>query len=366
MCVLRDQFGGEDFLVIDADLLCLPTKKTHLVQEPNITQMCGDNPAALFDGGMVLPGGLGTGLLRYDPSILWPAGRPPRPCGQFVPFDGYLPLSGVTRFRIAYRDAGTPVPAIGTALGVQTKWVLDDRSMSPFCQPNPAHILQTDADGWMDVADYREAKLGGPSTDFCPNSGLRLAVWDSANNMALGPADKDGHYVLWLEWDDGALQKEAYEHHLQLDNTLPVLNELKITLEDGSTPVAACGEAPAGSDIFKVYADFADDYYWGYFIQVRGGNPPATINYGWHNYHDGTPEIVNTDSTGTTPDASTVFLRNVDMNDFGASFTDCCYLLEMFVRDAAIRHSFNNRVASDSTSAYWTSTSQFLTFAAAP
>lgn len=362
----RDQFGGEDFIVNDADLLCLPTQKTHLVQEPNITQMCGDNPAALFDGGMALPGGPGTGLLRHNPDMTWPAGRPPRPCGKFIPIDGYLPSGGVTRFRVAYRPAGDPVPPVDTAPGIQTKWILYDRSISPFCQPNPTNVLQTDSNGWMDVSDYLEAKFGGISTDFCPNSGLRLAVWDSDNDMGFGPVDPDGHYVLWLEWDDGSLKKEAFEHHLQLDNTLPVLNDLLITLEDGTTPVGACGEAPAGSDIFKVHADFADSHYWGYSIQVRGGNPPATVNYGWHNYHDGTPEVVNTDNTGTIPDASTVFLRDVDMNDFGASFTDCCYLLEIFVRDAAIRHSFNNRVANDNTGGYWHSTSQFLTFAAAP
>ena len=362
----RDQFGGEDFIVNNANLLCLPTKKTHLVQEPNITQMCGDNSAANFDGGMVLPGGLGTGLLRYNPDLTFPAGRPPRPCGKFIPIDGFLPGSGVTRFRVAYRPAGDPVPPAGTALGVQTKWILYDRSLSPFCQPNAANVLQTDADGWMDVADYLEAKFGGPSTDFCPNSGLRLAVWDSDNDMGFGPADPDGHYVLWLEWDDGSLQKEAYEHHLQLDNTLPVLNDLVITLADGTTPVGACGEAPAGSDTFKVYADFADEHYWGYHIRVRGGNPPATVNYGWHDYQDGTAAVANTDSTGTVPDSTTVFLRNVDMNDFGASFTDCCYLLELFVRDAAIRHSFNNRVANESTGGYWNNISQFLTFAAAP
>ena len=61
-----------------------------------------------------------------------------------------------------------------------------------------------------------------------------------------------------------------------------------------------------------------------------------------------------------------MFLRDVDMNDFGASFTDCCYLLELFVRDAAIRHSFNNRVANENTGAFWDDVSLFITFSAAP
>jgi hypothetical protein len=212
-----------------------------------------------------------------------------------------------------------------------------------------------------------EAKLGGPSTDWCPNSGLRLAVWDSQNTMGLGPLNPDGHYVVWLEWDTGGpIHTEAFEHHLQLDNTLPKLKDLKVTLKDGTTPVAACGDAPPGEHIFKVYADLADAHYWSYLIQVKGGNPPTTVTYGWHNYYDGTPEVVNTNATGTTPVNTTVFLRDIDMNDFGKAFTSCCYLLELYVRDAAIRHSFNNRVANETTSGYWTSVSQFITFAAVP
>lgn len=362
----RDQFGEEGFPVKDADLLCVPSTKRGPVDEPFISQLCGDHAVSQFDGGEVSPGGPGTGLYRDNPDPAWPDGRPRRPCGQYVPIHGHLPPSGVQRFRIAYRAHTDPVPPLGTAPGIHTKWILYDGFL---CQPNQANVLQTVGPlAWLSVADFQEAVVGGPSTNFCPNPGLRLAVWDTANNMALGPPDPNGHYVVWLEWEDtsNVLHKEPFEHHVQLDNTLPKLNSLSVTLPDGTTPVGACGEAPAGQHIFKVNADFADDYYWGYLIQVRGGNPPTTITYGWHNYHDGTPPVANTDKTGTTPDNSTVFLRDVDMTDFGVSFTDCCYLLELFVRDAAIRHSFNNRVANDTTSGYWSSTSTFITFSAAP
>ena len=34
------------------------------------------------------------------------------------------------------------------------------------------------------------------------------------------------------------------------------------------------------------------------------------------------------------------------MKDLGNSFVDCCYVLDLWVRDAAIRHSFDRRVVS--------------------
>jgi hypothetical protein len=366
---VRNQFGDESFSAQDADVLCVPSRKTSPSQDPNITQMCGDRDAVDFDGGMVAPGDPGTGLLQQNPDATWPDGRPRRPCGQYVPIDGFLPSTGVKRFRIAYRPHTDPVPLLGTAPGIHTKWILRDRSVTPSCKANAANVLETTGpQAWMDADAYLEAKLGGPSTDWCPNSGLRLAVWDTANHDGLGPPDKDGHYVMWLEWEDTAsvLHREPFEHHLQLDNTLPNLNDLLVTLQDGTTPVGACGEAPEGEHIFKVYADFEDDFYWSYRLRVRGGNPPKTVTYGWHNYYDGTSFVANTDKTGTTPPGSTVFLRDVDMNDFGASFTDCCYLLELFVRDAAIRHSFNNQVANETTGGYWDDVSKFITFSAAP
>ncbi|MFQ5854558.1 MAG: hypothetical protein ACE5LU_02785 [Anaerolineae bacterium] len=339
-------------------------------QDPNIQTMCGDHSAVDFDGGMVSIGDPGTGLYRDNPSAAWPAGRPRRPCGEYVPIDGFLPNVGVNRFRVAYRPAGDPAPAVGTALGIRTNWSLRDWRWfpAPGCYDDASSpSLNTDANGWMDAANYLTAADG--TLTGCANSGLRLAVWDTANHQpGFGPADKDGHYVLWLEWEDGGgvLHREPFDHHLQLDNTLPVINDLLVTLNDGTTPVAACGEAPTGESIFKVHGDFADDYYWGYRLRVRGGDPPASQYYGWHNYYDGTLPVANTDDTGTTPDGSTVYLRDIDMTDLGESFTDCCYVLDLWVRDAAIRHSFNGRVANNNSgsSAWWDNV--FITFAAAP
>lgn len=75
---------------------------------------------------------------------------------------------------------------------------------------------------------------------------------------------------------------------------------------------------------------------------------------------------LTTDTTGKVPDATTVFLRDIDMNDLGVSFTDCCYVLDLWARDAAIRHTFNHRVANDNSgsSIFWAN--EFFTFLAAP
>lgn len=360
-------YPAADFLGLDA--LALVTSDTG-PQDPNIQTMCGDTKSvADFDGGMVAPGGPGTGLYRDNPSFLWPAGQPRRPCGEYVPIDGYLPSSNVKRFRVAYRPAGG-----GATLGVQTHWRLKKWD-GVACALEPSPSLNTDANGWMDASDYMEAKLGGPITGWCANSGMRLAVWDTANHQSLGPTDKDGHYVLWLEWEDNSsvLHTEPFEHHLQLDNTEPIINDFKVTLPDGTTPVNACGQS-SGVSTFKVFADFEDDpapltdgYHWGYRLRIRGGNPPASAYYGWHNYYDGTVPVSNTNETGTTPDSTTVFLRDINMNDLGASFTDCCYVLDLWVRDAAIRHSFpnNNYTNDNSGSSAWLD-NDFLTFGASP
>jgi hypothetical protein len=353
-----------DFLGLDA--LWAPVTPGEPPPDPNIQTLCG-RPAVDFDGGMVLPSGTGTGLY-YANLALSPPGDPPRrPCGEYVPIDGFLPDTNVTKFRVAYRADGDPLPAAGVASGIRTDWKLYTWHGWPINACLPTGTLNTDSDGWMDASDYLGAKDG--TLTGCVNSGMRLAVWDTASHTAgYGPGDPDGQYIVWLEWEDGSavLHQEDFEHHVQLDNTLPVINDLQITLSDGTTTVGACGEAPPGENIFKVYGDFEDDYYWNYRLRVRGGNPPASQYYGWHNYYDATPEVANTNLTGTTPTGTTVFLRDIDMTDLGASFTDCCYVLDLWVRDAAIRYSFNGIYANDGSgsSAWWDNS--FLTFAAAP
>ncbi|RME82237.1 MAG: hypothetical protein D6775_11445 [Caldilineae bacterium] len=365
--LIRPFYPAADFLGLDA--LWAPVGDNTPPRDPNIQTMCGDRPAADFDGGIVPIGGGGTGLYRNNLSVTPPGDPPRRPCGEYVPIDGYLPAGTVKRFRVAYRAAGDPAPAIGTAAGIRTNWQIYQWHGWPFNACLPTGSLSTDANGWMDAATYLGAKDG--TLTGCANPGLRLAVWDTNNREGLGPPDKDGHYVLWLEWEDGGgiLHREPVEHHLQLDNTLPVINNLELTYQDSSgaiKPVPPCGGATAGTTTFRVNGDFADEFYWSYRVRVRGGNPPAAKYYPWHAYYDGSPESANTDDTGTFPDGTTVFLQEIHMTDLGASFVECCYDLDLWVRDAAIRHSFNHRVANDvsGSSTWWAN--KFITFSASP
>ena len=107
----------------------------------------------------------------------------PRPCGMFVPVDGYLPpgassASGSRTARSAIRSRRSARGRRSTRRGSSTI-----AATRPCPEPNPAHLLQT-VGGWMDAATYLEAWGGGPSTDFCPNPGVRLGVW---NTLALPP-----------------------------------------------------------------------------------------------------------------------------------------------------------------------------------
>lgn len=342
------------------------------LREPNLQSLCGRMyPDLDFDGGRVPPNGGGSGL--YFAGLGGGSPVPPRrPCGEFVAFDGLLPGTGIVRFRVAYRKAGIARPAPGTAPGIKTAWQVKTWQFFPVvgCYYNSTVSTDASLQAWMDASDFLAAR----DNPICPNQAMQLAVWDT---KALGIPDKDGHFVVWLEWDDGTtIHQEAVEHHVQLDNTLPKIapfpNGLQVRLLGGGVNdlVPACGEAPGGTSQFEVWGQFADDYYWNFRLNVKGGLPPNIAYYGPHAYYDATdgpPGLKNTDDTGTKPDLTTVHLRNIDMTDLGDSFQDCCYILNLWVRDAAIRHSFNlHRVVNDESGSSAFQANAFVTFAASP
>jgi hypothetical protein len=360
--------------------------------DPRITTMC-DLSVGQFDGGIVSVGGTGTGLHQS------PLGSPPelidtleRPCGAYVPVDGTLPVPPVTvkRFRVVYREHTELVPAaVGDPAtpAIQTTWQLKKGmwkwvpmiGLQWVCE-SPA-VLSTDANGWMDASDYIDAKNGLGSYIGCPNPELRLAVWKTQALPAGTPAgdeipgllDREDHYVLWLEWEDAGavMHRELVDHHVQLDNTLPVIaaypNGLQLRMTDGKTVIPACGEAPVGASQFQVWGQFDDKYYHRFSVGLKGGLPPASVSYGpqyFYNPTDGTMGVKNTDPTGTTPDATTVHLRDIAMTDLGASFNKCCYLLEIYVSDRAIRHTFDGTFVNNFTGTDYSYA--FITFSAQP
>ncbi len=374
------------FLGLDALAIGVP----EVTKDPNIQKLCGDQRfVSEFDGGLVPIGGSGTGLYQG----VFTADPRGQPCGLYVPVDGYVPpAAGVTKFRVAYRPNGAAAPGTvddPATPGIRTRWRLAvPRPFPPFgCFIPPEgsvleQLLETDSRGWMDANNWFKAYDG--TLTGCVNHNLRLAVWDTNNSQGLGwnPPDPNGHYVLWLEWQDGGgLHREPVEHHLQLDNTLPVIapypNGLQVYVNnpDGSrgAQVVACGDEKTGAKEFQIWGQFADKYYSGFRLRVVGGGPPTAIAYfptyptlhQWWDATDGPPGLKNTDDTGTRPDVTTVQLRNINLaTALGSAFTRCCYLLDLWVYDASIRHAFDRVVATDVSGDYYSY--QPITFGAGP
>lgn len=350
-----------DFLGLDA----LSYSREEFARVPRLDNLCGNafvqrNPRD-FDA---------NGLWRANFSTSPPGDEPRRPCGLYVPVDGELtPDMDVAKFRIAYRKASDPVPPVGTAPGIRTQWNIRTRNpITLLCSSAASDLVTLVNDGsvqeWMDAGDYLDARNGVLTgiSEGCPNSGLQLAVW---NTLALPAADQNEQFVVWLEWENGGgtVLRDPFEYHVQLDNAFPTGSpgmsdpmKLEVRLADGSgKPVPACGEAPTDASIFEIWAQFDDPHYWFFTITVEGGAPPTSHTYlrapgdTSHEYYevpDGPPGLKNTDDTGTTPDGMLVHLRNIDMTELGMSFQKCCYLLELWVHDATIRHGFNGFAAN--------------------
>lgn len=379
-----------DFLGLDA--LWVPSVP---VGGPLIESMCGDNHSVVdFDGGLVSygDGGTYTGLYTANSFLNAPnPGDPPRfACGDFAPVEGSLPPTGLIRFRVAYRDNGTPTPAVATGQAIRTQWFLSKAKWKyipmagwiKVCPtPNPAnpstyYLLETDSDGWMDAPKYIAAEDG--TLTGCEHD-LKLAVWNT-NNAGIpsyppGPANPDGHYILWLEWEDGSgFDHELVEHHLQLDNTAPSIaplpDGLQVRLQDGTIVPMCQVDDPVTDAELEVWGQFEDEHYWNFNLTLKGGMG-GVLSY-THNYYDlddGPPGLKNTDDTGTKPDMSNVpvivHLRNILMTELGKDkYVKCCYLLELTVRDAVFRHSFD-RITPTFFAPYHES-STFITFSAGP
>lgn len=324
---------------------------------PHIDTLCGDAFAA-FDFAT-------DGLWRANFATMAPGDPPRRPCGLFVPIGGTLPIGlsadtgTLTRFRVTFESLEPGTPLAG---GIETKWRIRTPLLG-FCTFATGVTLSTDANGWMDAADFVAARDGdpaGPSGDGslgCANPHLRLAVWDT---KAL-PNDRENDLMqIRLEWEttgSGGPVASTNTFNVQLDNILPQMppypGNLEVRLNDGSgTKVPACGEAPSGQSVFQVWSEFDDEYYWFFNLRVEGGDPPISpavlspSGDARHEYFE-TPDgpgpmgpLKNTDPTGTIG-LGLVHLRNIDMAAlFDKSFKRCCYLLRIRVYDAAIRHTF--------------------------
>ncbi len=368
-----------DFLGLDA--LWLPRGETADI--PLIQYLCSDDQSRSvvdFDGGVVLP----TDTAPYTGLFTAPASTTPpppvgqiqdQPCGAQIPIDGAMPVSaGVARFRVAFRPDGTTRPASGdpTTTAVATTWKIPRRifvfppgiflctTVNPS-DPSTYYELKTDPNGWMDATEWQQVENG--THPLACQKDLMLAVWNSVS-----APDPNALYLLWLEWDDGSFQSEVVEHHLRLDNLAPqvALNAngagVEVRLTDGVTVVPPCGEETTNEVRFQLWAQFQDAHHGSFQVRVKGGIPPRTLTYPASLYNavndntappavfpplgspPATPPFValhNTNNMGTVPPGGFVHIRDIDLRDFGESFQQCCYLVELRVADRAILHSFN-------------------------
>lgn len=345
-------FPAADFLGLDALSARLPTQIED--PDPMITHIGGKGVGDIHEG--VVATGTGTGA--------YPAGTyqeglsdglpqlPYRPFGSQIPIDGIL-QADTTEFRVMYANLSDGIPH-----PIRTTWKINVWTGDIFDPCDDSSVTwgnSGSADGWFDAVQYQAYRF---TPGFCPNTHLVLAVWDSEI-----VADPDGQHIVWLEYrtsSGGAIiYREAMDHHVQLDNTAPVISQLELRTLDG-TLVPPCGEATAGISQFNVYAEIHDTWFDRFRIYVKGGNPPNTAPYikAWYPV-DPTDHL---DEQGTTP-AGIQLVQTIDMTDLGASFVDCCYFLEMFAHETTIHHSFNGHIAQVVNSPYGYN---FLTFAAAP
>lgn len=361
-----------DFLGLDA----LTGPQYNPNPDPMITHIGGKGVGDIHEGVVAMGGGSGaypSGTYQQGLSDGTPV-LPYHPFGSYIPVDGIL-LADVTQFRVRYANIADGVPH-----SMRTQWVINEWTGDIFdpCDPTGSWGNSADPDGWFDAAQYRAYRF---SPGICPNTHLVLSVWDSeegTNPFDGGTVDKDGHYIMWLEYrtsgGGATIFREAMDHHVQLDNTAPEIVgpqpfgniELrKHSADPNNAPgeiIPPCGEGAAGDTLYDVYGQIEDQYFDFVRVNVKGGNPPnvATYNKSWYNPVDLTD---NLDQQGTTPPGSKRYILTVDMADLGASFQDCCYLLDMYLYETTIHHSFNGQLAQVVLAPY---DYDFLTFAAAP
>ena len=319
-------FPATPFLGLDA--LYLPSIGPGL---PNITQLCA-RPVGQFDSATGLLQGRGPAPTAHRPSSRDRAACSSRWTGTCL--RRASSASGSRTARSAIRSRRSARGRRSTRRGSSTIAATRPCPVSPTrrtcCRPWAA--------GWMPRPTSKRGAAGRrPTSVPTPVYGLGSGTrWPS--RPARHGHDREDHFIVWLEWEDtgGTLHRESTEHHVQLDNTAPAIpaypNRLQVRLPDGSTPVAACGEAPNGTSSFQVWADFADRFHEHFTVSVLGGSPPASFSEGPHFYYNDPVDssFENTDDTGTVPGGTLVHVRDVDMTKLGASFTDCCYLLDLW------------------------------------
>ena len=271
------------------------------------------------------------------------------PFGNDVPFWGYL-ASCVTKFRVVYRpdgDTGDGTPILpGTwSVGDPSSW--DAISMTCVdTMPRPA----PDAQDYYDAAEYSNLLQCDP---------LPLTNWHTPS-----APDPDGLYEVRLDYQVGGTTYHGPWYPVQLDNTLPVIDDLALVVQPGTSSggSSSCPVYSAANMPLMLQGQFRDDHFWRYRAVIDGDLYPAHA-YTLTNYYDGTLPAANLDDTGTTPDGVLVDLHEVSVYDIVDNPADCCYSVRVRVWDRTIWGSFwGNRALVNGYVGRWVSDDIYFAF----
>lgn len=251
------------------------------------------------------------------------------PFGQDVPFWGELKPC-VTKFRVVYRPDGDT--GDGTVILPGT-WAVGDPSswdaISMTCVDTMPRPLP-DAQGYYDAAEY---------DGLLDCNALPLTNWHTYE--AETPLLPDGLYEVRLDYQVGATTYHGPWYPVQLDNTLPVIDDLALVVQPGTSSGGSdtCPVYSAANMPLMLQGQFRDDHFWRYQAIIDGDLYPAHP-YTLTNYYDGTAAAANLDDTGTTPDGNLVNLHEVSVYHIVPEPADCCYSVDVYVWDRTIWGKF--------------------------
>ena len=248
------------------------------------------------------------------------------PFGNDVPFWGHL-APCVTKFRVVFRPDGDTVD--GTPILPGTWTVGDPTTYNPSTSqcsgtmPRPA----ADAQGYFDAAEYQSLRQ-------CDQ--LPLTNWHTPT-----APDPEGLYEVRIDYQVGPSTLHGPWYRVQLDNTLPDLQDLNLVVQPG-TSGGGSGTCPVYTSAnmpLMLQGQFHDDHFWRYRATIDGDLYPAH-SYALTNYYDATLPAAHLDDTGTTPDGNLVDLHPVSVYDIVPNPADCCYSIDVRVWDRTIWGNF--------------------------
>jgi hypothetical protein len=272
-------------------------------------------------------GGTQAPVANLDPmdgmaTLLWTTRHP---FGNDVPFWGYL-APCVTRFRIVFRpdgdtSDGTPILPGTWVVGDPTAW----NPMTLQCEGTMSRPA-ADAQGYFDAVEYQGLLQCDP---------LPLTNWHSP-----AAPDPDGLYEVRLDYQVGTTTYHGPWYRVQLDNTLPEINDLNLVVKAGTSGgTDSCPLYTTANMPLMLQGDFADAHFWRYRASIDGDLYPAHT-YTLTHYYDSAPAAAHLDDTGTMPDNTLVNLHPVSVFDIVAAPADCCYSVDVRVWDRTIWGTF--------------------------